>query len=377
MTAIEPDSVELPGEAEDSELLDDLDLAELEEASRDAFKVAYSGQDFDVEGLVRRLNRGDMLVPQFGHADDRIESAGFQRNFVWSKPQMDRFVESLLLGYPIPSILLIKQPDNRYLILDGQQRLRTLQRFYEGQHRDRPFVLTNVADEFRGLSYATLSDSQRRAIDNTYIQATIVGTDGSVESQEAVYQIFERLNSGGTQLTSHEIRVALYAGPLIDLMHRLNQDKNWRSIYGDPSPRLRDQELVLRIIALYCDELRYMRPLKRFLNQFAAENRNATSEKVLEAAELFERASDLIAKGPGSEVTRRKSRQINVAQTEAVFVGMMRELRKRPLMKRQVTMAVDKLRNNADLDGVMTSGTSREEAVAARLRGSASAFSEV
>ncbi|MBF4586144.1 DUF262 domain-containing protein [Curtobacterium sp. VKM Ac-2887] len=377
MTVPEPETVDLPGEVGDSDELDDLDFAELEEASADAFKVAYSGQDFDVEGLVRRLKRGDMLVPQFGHADERIESAGFQRNFVWSKPQMDRFIESLLLGYPIPSILLIKQPDNRYLILDGQQRLRTLQRFYDGQHRDRPFVLANVANEFRGLSYTTLSDSQRRAIDNTYIQATIVGTDGSAESQEAVYQIFERLNSGGTQLTSHEIRVALYAGPLIDLMHQLNQDKNWRAVYGEPSPRLRDQELVMRIIALYCDELRYMRPLKRFLNQFAAENRNAESAKIAEAATLFTKAAELIAHGPGSEVTKRKSRQINVAQTEAVFVGIMKELKQRPLTNKQVASAVDLLRNNPDLDGVMTSGTSREEAVAARLRGSASAFAQV
>ena len=259
----------------DGEYLVESDFAELDEATPDSYKVVYSGQDFDVEGLVRRLNRGDMLVPQFGHNDQRIGTAGFQRNFVWNKPQMDRFVESLILGYPIPSILLVRQPDQRYLILDGQQRLRTLQRFYEGKHQDRTFNLNNVSEDFRGLSYATLSESQRRTIDNTYIQATIVDTDGSMQSQEAIYQIFERLNSGGTQLTAHEIRVALYAGRLIDLMHDLNQTQDWRKVYGPPSPRLRDQELVLRIIALFRDEQHYARPLKRFLNQFTAANRDA------------------------------------------------------------------------------------------------------
>jgi hypothetical protein len=361
----------------DGESLAEADYVELDEATPESYKVAYSGQDFDVDGLVRRLNRGDMLVPQFGHNDDRIATAGFQRNFVWSKPQMDRFIESLLLGYPIPSILLVRQPDKRYLILDGQQRLRTLQRFYAGEHQDRPFTLNNVSDEFRGLAYATLDDSQRRMIDNTYIQATIVDTDGSSESQEAIYQIFERLNSGGTQLTPHEIRVALYAGGLIDLMDSLNQDQNWRKVYGTPSPRLRDQELVLRIVAFYCTASTYVRPLKRFLNQFTAVHRDGADPEVLKAAAQFRRAAFLVAAGPGNEAMRRRSRQLNVAQTDAIFVALMHELNDRDLTSQQVFAAVDAIRNDNVLDTVMTSGTSSEEAVQARLDGARTAFRAV
>ena len=247
----------------------------------------------------------------------------------------------------------------------------------KGVHRDRPFTLTNVSDDFRGLSYATLNDSQRRAIDNTYIQATIIDTDGSMESQEAVYQIFERLNSGGTQLTAHEIRVALFAGPLIDLMDRLNRNQDWRKVYGDPSPRLRDQELVLRIIALFCDADRYMRPLKWFLNQFAGANREADSNEVKEAAQLFTQAAALVSEGPGNEAIRRRARQLNLAQTEAIFVGLMHELRTRSLTPAQVTAAVHAIRSNASLDQAMTSGTSVEEAVAVRLRGAGEAFRSV
>jgi hypothetical protein len=360
---------------EDDERLNEADFDELEEATPESYKVAYSGQDFDVDGLVRRLERNDMLVPQFGHNDDRIATAGFQRNFVWKKPQMDRFIESLLLGYPIPGILLIRQPDNRYLILDGQQRLRTLQRFYSGTHNDRPFALTNVSTEFRGLAYKTLSEEQRRAIDNTYITATIVDTDGSLESQEAIYQIFERLNSGGTQLTAHEIRVALYAGELIDKLHALNHNPEWRSIYGEPSPRLRDQELVLRILALYCGADDYVRPLKRFLNQFVSENRNGDAKAVADASKLFLRAAKLINEGPGSAALRRRSRQINVAQTDAIFVGLMRALRKRKTFTpEQVTAAVEEIRSAVALDQAMTTGTSAEDAVAARLEAATQVF---
>jgi hypothetical protein len=302
---------ELPiesGDLADEEDLSENEVEELDEASPESYKVSYSGQDFDVDGLVRRLNREDMLVPKFGHQDDRITTAGFQRGFVWNKPQMDRFIESLLLGYPIPGILLVRQPDKRYLILDGQQRLRTLQRFYEGTHQDRPFVLQNVSREFRGLRYPNLTEEQRRTIDNTYINATIVDTDGSPESQEAIYQIFERLNSGGTQLTAHEIRVALYAGPLIDRLHNLNHNPDWRSLYGNSSPRLRDQELVLRIIALFCGADEYVRPLKRFLNQFVSANRVQATPIVDEAEKLFAHAAKMINDGPGPSALRRRAR---------------------------------------------------------------------
>lgn len=107
---------------------------DLTSAETVALEVIYNGQDFDVDGLVRRVRNEDIKIPQFGHNDPDIESEGFQRGFVWSRPQMDRFVESLLLGFPIPSIFLVRQQDRRYLVLDGQQRLLTLHDFYEGVH---------------------------------------------------------------------------------------------------------------------------------------------------------------------------------------------------------------------------------------------------
>src|SRR2546421_1570632 len=97
---------------------------ELVEPEHDVQPVSYSGTDFDVEGLVRRLNRGDIVIPTFGHEiEPPLETARFQRGFVWRRPQMDKFIESLLLGYPIPGIILVQQADRRYQVLDGQQRV--------------------------------------------------------------------------------------------------------------------------------------------------------------------------------------------------------------------------------------------------------------
>lgn len=319
-------SLDQVAEENESLLLVDSDYSELDDPSPLPQSISYSGSDFDVEGLVRRLDRGDIVVPTFGHSDPTVESAGFQRAFVWRRAQMDKFIESLLLGFPVPGIVLVQQMDKRYLVLDGQQRLRTLADFYKGTHGGQVFSLKNVANEYVGLTYESLSDSQRRVLDNTFIQAIIVKTDGTSSSLDAVYQVFERLNSGGTQLTGHEIRVALYAGALIDFVATLNGASAWRELYGPVSPRLRDQELILRVLAFFISPGTYKRPLKKFLNDFAAHNRDCSSLQMKQISTLFDSACTALLSAAGSNAFRHQSRQVNVALSEAIMVGLMRRL---------------------------------------------------
>lgn len=350
---------------------------DLEEAEATVAPVSYSGQDFDVEGLVRRLNKGDIIVPSFGLQDSTVETAGFQRGFVWNRKQMDRFIESLLLGFPIPGLFLVRQQsDKRYLVLDGQQRLGTLRAFYRGVYAEKVFALANVADQFQGLTYETLSDAQRRTLDNAFLQATVVSTDGTQASLEAVYQIFERLNSGGTQLTPHEIRVALYAGPFIAELERMNLVSSWRSLYGRKNPRLRDQELILRIIALFLDAEAYSRPLKTFLNDFAGRHRQYLGSEVSEATRLFQLAAERLAAGPGQSALRKASSQVNAAQTEAVFVALMRRLQKGDIGPAEVTRACNALSKDEAFDAATTRSTADELVLQARLRIATGVFEE-
>jgi hypothetical protein len=339
--------------------------------------VTYSGQDFDAIGLVRRLSEDGILIPTFGHGDERITSAGFQRSFVWNRPQMDRFVESLLLGYPIPGIFLVRQGDRRYLVLDGQQRLRTLERFVNGVFDGKEFALQNVADRFKGLTYKTLPEEMQRLFDDTFIPATIVTTDGTTESLEAIYQIFERLNSGGTQLTPHEIRVALFAGPFIDFLEKLNKTEAWRALYGKRSPRLRDQELVLRIIALYVWGPTYKRPLKTFLNKFVAGNRDLGAISVEPLHQRFDEASKLLRNSAGREALRWRSAQINVALTEALFVGLMKRLDYGSVpTPESVAAAVEAIRADPKTEPAIGRATADEESVRTRLEVATSRFAE-
>ncbi|MBS9535457.1 DUF262 domain-containing protein [Mycobacterium sp. M1] len=350
--------------------LTDEEIEAVEAAEPEAGPIVYSGTDFDVEGLVRRLNRGDIVIPNFGRSDDDIDVAGFQRSFVWRRPQMDRFIESLLLGYPIPAIMLIQQPDKRYLVLDGQQRLRTLQYFYSGTYRDQPFALTNVTDEYKGLTYDSLSEPQRRTLDNTFFQTIIVRGDGTPGSLDAVYQVFERLNSGGTQLTPHEIRVALYSGPFVGYLTELNAVPSWRKIYGPLSPRLRDQEVILRVIALHTRSNEYFSPLKKFLNKFMGDHRALDSFPSEKIRSLFIQATDALESAGVRDAIRRAGQRVNTALLESVIVGYMRQIADgSPLEPRRLAVALSEIGKDQGLLTASASSTTSEENVRARLAG--------
>lgn len=288
---------------------------------------------------------------------------------------MDRFVESLLLGFPIPAIMFVQQTDRRYLVLDGQQRLRTLQDFYAGEHRGREFRLANVAAELRDLSYATLSEPQRRTLDNTFIQATIVRSDGSEDALDAIYQIFERLNSGGTQLTAHEIRVALYSGKLVTFIDELNAIKSWREIYGPPSPRLRDREVILRILALFSRPNEYFSPLKQFLNKYMSDHREMTNFRADATRALFTIAANDLNQAGVRDYVRRRGQRVNVALLEAVMSVYMTRL-ENGLHPKEGSLpdVLSQLASDRELGAAVSSGTTTEENVKTRLRRVTAAF---
>src|SRR5579862_5075480 len=110
------------------------DVNERDEVAPLHYGITSYGADFLVDGLVKRMENGDIVVPTFDPdvSDTELGMVGFQRDFVWSKPQSDRFIESLLLGFPVPGIFLVQGSEGVLLVLDGQQRLRTLHAFYKG-----------------------------------------------------------------------------------------------------------------------------------------------------------------------------------------------------------------------------------------------------
>jgi hypothetical protein len=364
---------ERSSESELSSETDEEDYRQESEPLRSVDPIVYFGTDFDVHGLVRRLKQNDIKVPSFDpavHGDGKL--SGFQRKFVWKTAQMERFVESLLLGFPVPGIFLVQQRDKSLLVLDGQQRLSTLRKFY-----DDGFVLDNVVDDLRGFTYSKLDDEQRRSIDNVFIHATVIKYEDSARGAESIYSIFERLNAGGTNLHPHEIRVALHNGKLVSLVRDLNETPSWRTLYGPINARLKDQELILRFVSFYFWSDKYERPLKSFLNKFLYEHRNIEPLVESDVSRVFVDVCDVINAHIGRKAFRITG-SINSALVDAVMVGVARRLRRGKLEEpSRLRTAFDALVADGAFKDAIGRATADEERVRTRLDMATRAFEGV
>jgi hypothetical protein len=364
------------GDNRNDEAIDDID--EAAEVMPTAFSITSYGADFPVDGLVKRLDQGDIVIPSFAlDQQGEISTTRFQREFVWKKPQADRFIESLLLGLPVPGIFLVNEPNGKLLVLDGQQRLRTLQGFYRGVLLGNEFALQDVQNSFRGKTYRTLEPDDRRRLDNSIIHATIVRQDEPSEDQNSIYLIFERLNSGGTILQPQEIRIALYHGPIVDVLSRLNRNTDWRTLYGRKSARLKDVELILRFFALYYGYVEYRRPMKEFLNRYMAANSELRVHSERELTALFERTVGVIrrAVGPGAF---RPRKVLNAATLDSVMVGIAIRLEKGPITDdASLRAAYEGLLKQHAYQTVISGSTADEESVRTRIGMAKEAFNNV
>jgi uncharacterized protein with ParB-like and HNH nuclease domain len=360
-----------------TEVLDDeIDDETLNDSSvaREAYSISSFGIDFDVEGLVRRLKADDILVPHF------------QRNYVWKQREASQFIESLLLGLPVPGIFLAKERDTqKLLIIDGQQRLKTLQFFYGGffnptddAKKQKVFELIDVQREFKNLTYQKLDSTQKRRLDNSVIHATVIKQESPDEIEDtSLFYIFGRLNAGGRKLTPQEIRSAIYHGPLDDLIERLNETPEWRKIFGKQSERLKDQELIVRFLALYFDMQKYQRPMAEFLNQFYARHKGDGKEFLKSCESIFLRTIALANAALGKDAFR-PARTINAAVFDAVAVGLARRLEKGSVKEtKAIRSAYDKLSANKHFRETTSRATSDDASVLLRLELATEAFKKV
>jgi hypothetical protein len=259
----------IPDETNDSYVNDDL------------YNISSWGADYSFRELVSLYDEDDLVKPEL------------QRKYVWEKPEASRFIDSILLGLPIPSIFLAKTEENKMLIIDGYQRLMTVNDFIKGiwSGDNSVFTLSNIPGKinhrWRGKAYNQLSESEQRKIKTTTIHAIIFEQKQPKDDDTSLYQIFERINTSGKSLMPQEIRNCVYQGNLNTLLFQLNKDVNWRLLYGNTKEdsRMRDLEFILRFFALKTDEIKDTKKgsisLKKVLNEFMGAKGNNEPQTVL------------------------------------------------------------------------------------------------
>ncbi len=362
---------ELKNEIEDESNIEDIFDEEVEsEPSIARYDITSYGIDFDVEGLVKRIKRGDIFIPPF------------QRNFVWKLPESSRLIESLLLGLPVPGIFLAQdQGTGKMLVIDGQQRLLSLQYFFDGffnpRHGDdtqKVFRLEKVQKPYLRKTYFELDPKDRINLENCVIHATVVKQDSPSEDDTSIFHIFERLNSGGRRLSAQEIRTAVYHGNLIENIKRLNSNASWRKIYGKINERMKDQELITRFFAVFDSYMEYKKPMIEFINLFCKKYRSISDTEFKRFEKLFIQCCDSFSQINDGKPFRLAS-ALNVAFFEAAMVGLSVRLVSNPeITLEDVQKGYDFLRNSQEFKDYISQSTGDQTILKSRVELAISAF---
>lgn len=252
-------TIEIPNDEKTDDYSDD-----------DLFKISSWGADLSFRELISRYDDNELVKPEL------------QRNYVWDKPEASRFIDSILLGLPVPSVFLAKTKDEKLLIIDGYQRINTVRDYVKGtfskdQSQFKLSKVDKIHERWRGKSFLELSEDEQRKIRNTTIHAIVFMQQHPVIGDTSLFQVFERINSSGRTLLPQEIRNCVYQGPINSLLIELNDNTNWRELWGTSTPdnRMRDLECILRFFALYKllgdkakGEASTRISLKKYLNQY-------------------------------------------------------------------------------------------------------------
>ena len=352
----------------DEAIKEGLKEKEIEEESTLVYSITSYGADYPIDGLVKRIRDESIFIPTF------------QRGFVWSLREASRFIESLLLGLPVPGIFLSREEETKQLkVIDGQQRLRTLQYFYDGifSNTGKEFALTNISSAYKGCTYKSLNIEDKRRLDDSIIHATIVRQDEPSNDNSSIFLIFERLNTGGQHLHPQEIRTAIYRGEFSNLITELNGNKAWRSLYGPISRRMRDQELILRFFALYFQGHEYKKLMKDFLNTYMASNRDFEKQSPDQIEKLFIPTVETILEHLGKQAFRIR-RTLIAALCDSIMIGIARRLENGDIHNpAELKKQYDKLVKEPKFLSAVTVHTSDEENVKDRINLAVKAFSAV
>ena len=316
---------------------EDKDELQIEE-----YDISASPNDFNVMTLHSFVDSGSVRIP------------GFQRNFVWDIGRSSRLIESLILGLPVPQLFLYEQERNKFLVIDGQQRLMSIyyfikKRFPRKERRDeirRIFdqegtvpdsvlyddkyfqtfnlrlasSLPNRKNKFSGLNYATLGDYKTQ-LDLRPIRNIVVKQNAPSGDDSSMFEVFNRLNTGGVNLRPQEIRTSMYHSDFYRMLYRINAEARWRKLLRSDTPDLhmKDIEILLRGFAMLVDSDNYAPSMVRFLNLFSKNcmNNNAQKNEYLER--VFDSFLHACVKLPADVFSNKRNNRFNIALYEAVF----------------------------------------------------------
>lgn len=287
----------------------------------------------------------EVLVDKFTNGRDTDTSEVFipdyQREMVWSPKQQSRFIESILIKLPIPFIFAADvgsgDREGNLEIIDGSQRLRTLDNFLSNRLK---LVGLSKLTEAVGMTFSDFSKPRQQRFKRTSIRV-IELTEKADE--DARREMFERLNSGGTKLTSMEVRRGSVDGIFMEFITRCAANEKFRNIVPLSERNIKRkeyEEISLRYFAYSNNYLNFQKSVEDFLtNYLKDENKKDSKENLDLLYSEFSRMLDFVEKYFPNGFKRKGYKTVARIRFEAISVGVTLALRENPeLIPSDVTM---------------------------------------
>jgi hypothetical protein len=237
------------------------------------------GTDWTVETINNQLKKGNIQL-----------NPKFQRRNAWNEEKKSKLIESLILGLPVPEIILaeVKDKKGKYIIIDGKQRLLSIRNFLASNTDDKfsRFKLRKlpVLEQLIGKSYSDFEKNNelqkfKEALDNQSIRTIIIK---NWQKDSFLYTVFYRLNTGSLPLSPQELRQALHPGPFIDFAEQLSHDSKCvlKMLHlKEPDRRMRDVEIIITYFSFKNCINKYHGRFKKFLDDSVEELNNLWFER--------------------------------------------------------------------------------------------------
>ncbi|MTJ47864.1 DUF262 domain-containing protein [Dolichospermum sp. UHCC 0259] len=262
--------------------------------------------------LMRKYDNGKLII-----------DPDFQRNLVWKTKQKSQFIESVILNFPLPPWYVNQTVEGKYIIVDGLQRTSTLHEFVNDEFKLEGLeALTNL-NGYNFSELKKLSGNYEARIEDKKLNTYVIRP--SVPAK-VVYDIFNRINTGGTKLERQEVRNCIFSGKSTKLIKELSETDYFQKAidYGISATRMKDREVILRYLAfrIFDYEQDYQNDLSDFVENAMKKINLMPNEEIDALKNDFKRVMNLTFEFFGNKNFRLpagKSRgRINIAIFESV-----------------------------------------------------------
>ncbi len=277
-------------------------------------QIDHRTSDYTVELLLNKFKNGDFYIPDY------------QRQYIWRPKNKSLFVESVLLGLPIPFMFFAECADGRYEIIDGAQRIQTLNEFVNGTLKLKDL---KKLDKLNGFRFNSLSEATQRKFKNRTFRVIILEEKTTAEARQ---DLFNRINTTGVKANDSEVRRGSVAGKLKSFIEEccLNRDFiELCPVNAHQAARQERFELVLRFFAYLYNYRAFKHSVNGFLDEFLTSNLNSFDETQYKAD--FENMLAFVKKN--FEYGFAKSKNATVTprvRFEAIAVGTALALKEKP-----------------------------------------------